>query len=749
MDFLQASKQKKDEEIADQERQQRADIERAQRELEQAQALAEAQQERAEAEKRRAMEEERRANAERQKAEESLRRIEEQTKAASRLRRLVVALVLMSVIAFAVAAAALYLWGEARIAKQKAEGLAKNLESSVKTLESKNRELDEEKRRAESLQRDALEQAQIAKKKESEANMERKRAEDAAIDAKKAREQAEERRKESVIAATEAQKAREQAESDRENAKKAEEEVKKQFGLLQIEKKKSETQEKIKNSRLLARTAADELAYPSNPTRSVLLAIYAIRSISKLVDEGATEFKPEDFKDGLEALQQSIQMSFLRQSYMEVARNLVGHVESVAFTTEGKIVSAGRFGSMKAAPTVIIRDRSPEINSELNNEGMVANSTTSQRFTLAPDTNRRVNSIAVSPDGAYFAIGQDDGKIKALDISSEGRSVIETRAHRHPINLINLSNRRTHATIGQQTLMANASVFWSSSVTDLNRQKADRLWRKPTIAGWGRIIFGMARSNHLVRAINFSQDGNLVAIARQDGVIELRDSKKDGRIYLKWVSDDNEPVLGLAFSPLYGRGADRLATVTRTGIKIWDISQLKKRKYGMFEDRNDDSPKRVSETVFWSDIGDATGVVAYSPDGRLIATTTNNGAVMIWDVSEEDGAATGPLVTLNQPRGRITNLTFNPYFKSGESTYQLATVSADDLTTKLWELHDLQKLRDLQRLVKSLKNLAGETDKHYIETLLKEAESFLPAKRRRLTESEFNNYVKPLESGER
>ena len=258
-----------------------------------------------------------------------------------------------------------------------------------------------------------------------------------------------------------------------------------------------------------------------------------------------------------------------------------------------------------------------------------------------------------------------------------------------------------------------------------------------------------------MRAINFSRDGNLVAIARQDGVIELRDSQKDGRIYLKWVSADNdhEPVLGLAFSPLYGRGDDRLATVTSNGITVWDISQLQKRKYGMFEDRNDAPPKMVFERF----LKDASGGVAYSPDGNLVATTARDGAVMIWDVSKDAPSTGYALVTLNHSKRRVANLAFNPYFKPGEFAYQLASVSDDDHATKLWELPNLQKLRDLQRLVANLEELKtfAETpdkqtpDKQYLQTLLKEAESFLPAKRRRLTEKELNDYVKPLESGER
>ena len=770
IDFLQASKQRQDEEIAERERQQRAEIDRAQRDLERAQALAEAQQERAEAEKRRAMEEERRANAERQRAEESQHRIDEQAKAASRLRRMVAALILALAIALVGAVAALYLWREARIAERnalaarrdalearsKAEGLANDLKLKVEELDRKNSDLadarrtaDEQRDRAENSRRTAEEQARIAKEKEFEANVERKRADNEAKIAMAARKDAEEK-----------QKRAEDAEKDSKDSL-----MKMEFFLRELEEanQKIATRQKITDSRLLAKAASDEAAGGTNPTLGVLLATH---SISRLLDNSATKYTLKDFEDGLRALQQSIQESFLRKLFEETGRtNMLGAVESVAFTPEGKIVAATRRGRMFGKPTVTIRDQPSEMNSELTNEWKVVSWAPGQPFTLEPDKNRLANSIALSPDGAYFAIGQDDGKIKTLDISSENQAPIETKAHRHPINLITLSNRRTQATKGQQTLVANASVFWSSSVTELNRQKADRLWRKPTLAGWGRIILGLARSNHLVRAINFSQDGNLVAIARQDGVIELRDSQKDGRIYLKWVSDnyDHEPVLGLAFSPLYGRGADRLAAVSRTGIKIWDISELKKRKYGMFEDKNDDPPKLVSEAIFWGRSDDATGGIAYSPDGRLIAITTNTGAVMIWDTSEEYGAMASPLVILNQRKGQVTNLTFNPYFKSGESIYQLATASADDQNTKLWELPSIQRLRELRQLMEKLgvflesieknpHNLPtslNSDEKQGLEALLKETESFLPARRRRLTESEFNDFLKPLESGER
>ena len=212
------------------------------------------------------------------------------------------------------------------------------------------------------------------------------------------------------------------------------------MGDLRTAKQKIATRQKIAELTLVGQDLGlMKRREDANPTLGVLLAM---RSISRLLDNGATKYTLNDFEDGLEALQQSIQESFLRQRFQEGGRNMLGHVESVAFTPEGKIVRRANTADL-GVPTVTIRDPSYRTNSELYKDGSVLIGLRGQRFTLDPDKNRRASSIAVSPDGAYFAIGQDDGKIKALDIRSESQSVVETKAHRHPINLITLSNRRT------------------------------------------------------------------------------------------------------------------------------------------------------------------------------------------------------------------------------------------------------------------------------------------------------------------
>jgi hypothetical protein len=58
-------------------------------------------------------------------------------------------------------------------------------------------------------------------------------------------------------------------------------------------------------------------------------------------------------------------------------------------------------------------------------------------------------------------------------------------------------------------------------------------------------------------------------------------------------------------------------------------------------------------------------------------------------------------------------------------------------------------LESIDKNHQNIPKLLNSDEKQNLETLLKEAESFLPKKRRRLTPSEFNDYLKPLESGER
>lgn len=80
--------------------------------------------------------------------------------------------------------------------------------------------------------------------------------------------------------------------------------------------------------------------------------------------------------------------------------------------------------------------------------------------------------------------------------------------------------------------------------------------------------------------------------------------------------------------------------------------------------------------------------VAYSPDGKLMATASDDGTVKIWNRQ-------GSLISsLNAHQGKVTNLTFSP---QQTAPYLLASASADR-TIKLWQV-DGKQAKPLQKIV--------------------------------------------------
>jgi len=186
MAFLQASEKKRADDEAERQRQQNAEVERAQRELRSAQALVEAQQQRAE--------------AERQKAEEQRQRLEQQAKAASRLRLLLAAFAVVALLALASTVVAFRAYKQADILKSNA---IRGEESAKKAA----LEADRQKQLAEAAKLEAERQTKIAvgatskaEEKQRQALEETKKAEAAALEAKKQKQIADTEKGKAVLA---------------------------------------------------------------------------------------------------------------------------------------------------------------------------------------------------------------------------------------------------------------------------------------------------------------------------------------------------------------------------------------------------------------------------------------------------------------------------------------------------------------------------------------------------------------------
>ncbi|MGH9929733.1 MAG: hypothetical protein ACREA9_10985 [Pyrinomonadaceae bacterium] len=200
IDFLQASEKKRAAAEAERQRQQNAEVERAQRELQQAQALVEAQQQRAE--------------AERQKVEEQRERLNQQARAASRMRRLMAALAVVALLALGSTVFAFTAYKRAENERKNADAATtKAIAAESKAVTEKDN-VDTQRKAAEVAQH----QAEIDKADAEHANKL------AAVRAVEAGEQ----RKLALASATKAETERQNAERERDTARGLEKEKQEQ-----------------------------------------------------------------------------------------------------------------------------------------------------------------------------------------------------------------------------------------------------------------------------------------------------------------------------------------------------------------------------------------------------------------------------------------------------------------------------------------------------------------------------------------
>ena len=169
MDFLQESKKKQDEELAERERQQQAEIERAKRELEQARALAEAQQ--------------RRAEAETQKALEQQQRLAEKAKAAEKLRRLIVALLVAGLLALAAMTVAAFVIRTANVRREEASEAQQRAEAALDSARKASKDAEQSKLFAKAKTAEANKLAESAKEQKQRAEELQRKADSAKRDA--------------------------------------------------------------------------------------------------------------------------------------------------------------------------------------------------------------------------------------------------------------------------------------------------------------------------------------------------------------------------------------------------------------------------------------------------------------------------------------------------------------------------------------------------------------------------------------
>ncbi len=293
-----------------------------------------------------------------------------------------------------------------------------------------------------------------------------------------------------------------------------------------------------------------------------------------------------------------------------------------------------------------------------------------------------VCSVAWSPDGKTLASASCDKTIKLWDVpTGENTATLEVRdgdavtcvawspdgktlasaSYDRTIKLWNAAARKQIATLEGHTECVDF-VAWSSDGKSLASVGAGviKLWDVST----RKNIATLEGSHQWVHSVAWSPDGKSLASGNADGIVKVC-NVTNGTTIVSLDAESGENVLAITYSP----DGKTLASGDGCTIELWDVTSHKSIR--TLKGHSCDL-LTYGHGNYGGEYIPAVKSVAFSPDGKTLASGSQDKTIKLWDVAGGKNIA-----TLRGHSDDVESVAFSPDGKT------LASAS-DDKTIKLW-----------------------------------------------------------------